>query len=357
MTPTHWLLYGASGYTGMLIAEEAVRRGHRPILGGRSAAKLRPLAEHLGLAMRIADLTDSAGLDRILDGVSLVLHAAGPFVHTSAPMARACLRSGAHYLDITGEVPVFERLFELDAAAGTAGIALLPGVGFDVVPSDCLACYVARQLPGATELEIAVTGTGGVSAGTTRSAIEQLPRGALVRRNGRLVAQRLGAGTRRVRFTDGQRVRERLAFVATWGDLATAYRSTGIPNITSYLSFPRHLAAALRWAGPAAQLVMTAPPARRLAQAWAGRVVRGPDEAQRERGHGFVWARAATPRGAERQAWLMTPETYAFTAQAAVRCVERVLAERPAGALTPAQAFGADFVLSLPGVRRFDALP
>lgn len=353
----NWLLYGASGFTGRLIAEAAVQRGHRPILAGRSAAKLRPLAEHLGLEARAASLTGTGGLDQLLDNVSLVLLAAGPFVHTSAPVAAACLEAGVHYLDITGEVPVFEHIFGQDAAARAAGVALLPGAGFDVVPSDCLACYVGQRLPGATELEIAVTGTGGVSSGTAQSALEQAPRGALVRRSGRLVPQRLGAQPRHVSFTDGRRVLLRPALAASWGDLATAYRSTGIPNITTYLGFPNRFVGAARWVGPAVQLALRAAPVRRLARALAARAVRGPDQARRERGRGYVWARAARPDGAECQAWLATPETYLCTAEAAVRCVERVLEEQPAGALTPAQAFGADFVLEIPGVQRFDALP
>lgn len=359
MAERAWLIYGASGYTGSLLAEEAVRRGHRPILAGRSAARLRPLAERLGLPARAAGLDDPAELDRLLDGVGLVLHAAGPFAWTSAPMVAACLRAGADYLDITGEVPVFEQVFQQDGAARAAGVRLLPGVGFDVVPSDCLAAHVAGQLPGARGLEIAVTATGGLSAGTLRSAIEHLPRGALVRRAGQLTPQRLGAGARRLAFTDGRGRLERTGLIASWGDLVTAFRSTGIPDITTYLCFPGRLAAGPRWAGPALQLAMRLGPTRRLAQAAAGRLVHGPSAALRESGRGMVWARAAGPDGQDRQAWLVTPETYRFTALAGIRCVERLLAPTgPApGAATPAQLFGADFVLEIPGVQRFPALP
>lgn len=359
MPSSTWLLYGASGYTGELIAEEAAARGHRPVLAGRAERKLRPLAGRLGLEYRVADLRDAAALDRALADAALVLHAAGPFIHTAAPMVQACLRRGAHYLDITGEVPVFEYTLGLDAEARAAGIVIMSGVGFDVAPSDCLAKYVAEQLPGATALEIAVMGLGGLSAGTAKSGLEHMARGAMVRRAGKLVTLRLGAGARRVRFPapGGRASREHLALIAAWGDLSTAYRTTGIPDITTYLTFSRRLVETLRWAGPLAQEVMRLAPVRRLAQAWVERVVRGPDERAREAGCGRVWARASAGRGQAREAWLVTPEPYAFTALSAVTCVEQVLGRRPAaGALTPAQAFGADFVLTIPGVQRYDRL-
>src|SRR6266849_1625195 len=142
----NWLIYGANGYTGELIAREAARRGHRPILAGRSADRIVPLARELGCESR------AFALDRIgdaLDGIALALHCAGPFIRTSAPMVAACLRSGAHYLDITGEIPVFEAIMKRDADAKARGVTLLPGVGFDVVPTDCLAAMLARRMPDA----------------------------------------------------------------------------------------------------------------------------------------------------------------------------------------------------------------
>src|SRR6266516_7689334 len=103
------MIYGANGYTGELIAREAVRRGHRPILAGRSAEKIEPLARELGCAWRAFPLDEPQ-----LREASLVLHCAGPFINTAMPMVRACLASGAHYLDITGEIEVFESIFALD---------------------------------------------------------------------------------------------------------------------------------------------------------------------------------------------------------------------------------------------------
>src|SRR3954451_12448817 len=132
-----WIIYGANGYTGELIAREAVRRGHRPILGGRNASTIDALARELGCESRLFGLDDSGGVAAALQNVALVLHCAAPFVLTSAPMVDACLRAGAHYLDITGEISVFEAIVRRDAEAKARGVTLLPGVGFDVVPTDC----------------------------------------------------------------------------------------------------------------------------------------------------------------------------------------------------------------------------
>lgn len=149
-----FIIYGANGYTGALIAREAVRRGMRPILAGRRADSIAGLAGELGLQHRAFSLDTRAKLDDAIRGNALVLHCAGPFKHTSRPMADACLRVGTHYLDITGEEQVFEMLAARDAEAKAARVVLFPGVGFDVVPSDCLAAHLKRRLPSATRLAL-----------------------------------------------------------------------------------------------------------------------------------------------------------------------------------------------------------
>ncbi|MGE5250511.1 MAG: saccharopine dehydrogenase NADP-binding domain-containing protein, partial [Bacteroidota bacterium] len=125
-----FLLYGSYGYTGRLIADEALRRGLSPLLAGRNEAKLKAQAAQLGLAYRLFPLSDSAALDSALREVRAVVHAAGPFVHTFRQMAEACLRTGRHYVDISGEIAGFEALAALDTQAKAAGIMLLPGAGF-----------------------------------------------------------------------------------------------------------------------------------------------------------------------------------------------------------------------------------
>ncbi len=346
-----WMLYGAYGYTGRLLAEEAVRRGHRPLLAGRSEDKLAPLAERHGLDWVAVKLDDDRPLREALGRVALVLHAAGPFVHTSPPMVRACLETGTHYLDITGEIPVFQHTFARDQLALTRGIALISGVGFDVVPTDCLADHLAQRVPNAIELELAVAALGQASPGTAKTMLELFPKGVWVRRDGRLVRRRWGRGVRRVRFSD----RERTVVPIPWGDLETAFQTTGIPNITTYMALPRATARLLSWLSIPGRWALAFKPLRRLVQGWAAKSMRGPDAETRRTARSYVWARVADAGGREAQAWLEAVEAYRFTALAGVRCVEKVLEMRPKGALTPALAFGADLVLEIEGTRRYDA--
>lgn len=356
MPEKRWMIYGAYGYTGALITEEAVRRGHRPVVAGRSADRLIPLAKRFGLDPLVLDLNDETTLAKAVAECSLVLHAAGPFIETSAPMVRACLSAGTHYVDITGEISVFEEIFARDPEAKPKGITLLPGAGFDVVPGDCLAKYVADKVPGATRLELGVAAMTRVSPGTARTMLRQLPRGMSVRREGRLATSAVGEGTRTIRFPGGTRQ----AVAAALGELSAAYWTTGIPTITTYMAFPSPMIGLMRWTGPLLQRLLASDAIRRAAEKGAKRVIRGPNAEARRKGRSFLWARASDEKGGAAEAWLETAEAYAFTAMAAVRCAEGVLKKHPAevcpGACTPAGAFGADFVLEIPGTRRFDRI-
>ncbi len=352
MANAQWMIYGANGYTGKLLAEEAVRRGHRPLLAGRSPAKIEIIADELGLEHVAFDLHNTTALKQALSRVSLVLHAAGPFSNTSAPMVAACLQTGTHYCDITGEISVFEQTFANDAAARHRGIVLMSGVGFDVVPTDCMARYVAEQITEPTNLELAFAAISQASPGTTKTALEGVGGQGTVRRNGVLIPYPIGEGVRRVRFID----RERTVMPIPWGDLATAFRTTRIPNITTYMPMSESTGRWLQIAGPLLRRAMASYAIRRIAQRLVEHYVHGPNESLRQSGRSFVWAWASNDNGAAAEAWLETVEGYRFTAEAGVRSVERILEDQPRGALTPAQAFGADFVLSILGTRRLDRL-
>ncbi|HRP87435.1 MAG TPA: saccharopine dehydrogenase NADP-binding domain-containing protein, partial [Gammaproteobacteria bacterium] len=237
-----WMIYGANGYTGELIAREAVRRGRAPVLAGRSADKVAPLARELGLEHRCFELGSPAAVREGIAGMTLVLHCAGPFSATARPMMEACIETGAHYLDITGEIAVFELAHGLDAEARRRGVLLCPGVGFDVVPTDCLAAALKAALPDATRLALGFDSRGGMSPGTARTSVEGLAQGGRVRREGRLITVPLAWRTRRIDFGDG----EKLAMTIPWGDVSTAWHTTGIQDIEVYIPASPKLVARLK---------------------------------------------------------------------------------------------------------------
>jgi short subunit dehydrogenase-like uncharacterized protein len=360
MSRSPFMIYGAYGYTGELIARRAVARGHRPVLAGRDAHKLERLARELGLVSVPLALDDPAALARELGRVELVCHTAGPFVHTAEPMLAACLAAGTHYVDITGELPVFQRIFAAHEEAQRRGVALLSGAGFDVVPSDCLARFVADLVPGANELTIAFAALGRPSAGTAKASFEGILRGNYRRVGGVLEEIPLGEGVREVQFSD----RRRTVLPIPWGDLETAYRTTAIPNITTYMAIPSTAARLLGRASPITSRlwpkltsVLSRPAIRETLLSVIEKNVTNPGEEERASGRAYLWARASAADGRSREAWLETSDGYTFTAESAVLVMERLVASRPSGALTPAAAFGADFVLEVGGSKRHEQLP
>jgi short subunit dehydrogenase-like uncharacterized protein len=350
MTARRTLIYGSNGYTGRLIVDRALERGLHPVLAGRNADALREHAAAAGLEHRVFSLEEPRAVDAGLAGIDVVLHCAGPFARTSRPMADACLRTGTHYLDITGEIAVFEALAARDAEAKARGVMLLPGVGFDVVPTDCLAAHLARRLPTATRLSLGFQAGAGVSRGTATTMIESGGKGGMIRRGGALVSVPAAWRTRHIDFGAGPR----LATTIPWGDVSTSFYSTGIGDVEVYVAVPpsaRRLMMASRYVGP---LLGTAP-----IRALLLRVVRhrppGPDAAARARGVSRVWGEATDTTGGRVVSRLRGPEAYTLTALTAVAAVEEVLAgEARAGFQTPSLAFGADFVMGIEGITRED---
>lgn len=345
------MVYGATGYTGRLIIQEAVAKGLRPVVAGRSAEAVRAMASEFGLEGRVASLDNPASLDAAFAGMRVVLNCAGPFHSRAWPVVDACFRLGLHYLDITGEIVVFERLAAMGAKANKAGISLIPGVGFDVVPSDCLAARLKARLPSATHLELAFTGGVGLSRGTATTIVEGIAKGGAVRRDGKIVPVPQAYATREIDYGS----RRLTSMTIPWGDVSTAFHSTGIPNITVYTAVHPKTVRRLELTRPFAALLGT-----RLVQRFLlarAAKVKGPNEAKRAAAQSRLWGEARDAAGNTVVSLLSAAEGYNLTAMTAVAAAKRVLAGGvPVGFQTPSSAFGADFILQAPGSRFEDIL-
>lgn len=345
-----FLIYGSYGYTGRLVTEHAIERGVEPVLAGRDTTELEAQAMRWGLDCRVFSLDHSDIIERRLADVDVVLNCAGPFVHTHEPLVEACLATGTHYLDITGEIEVFEAIAARDERAKSAGVTLLPGVGFDVVPSDCLASHLAGELSGATHLSLGFDSLGSPSPGTTLTMVEGLDEGGAIRADGEIRRVPIGWKTRSIDFGAG----ERMGATIPWGDVSTAYRTTGVPNIEFYMAIPSQAVRGLRFSRYLSPLLAT--PVKEGIRSLLGRVVNGPDESERQQSESRLWGEITN--GEERLiARLRTPNGYALTAKTAVESARRALdGETPIGYQTPSQAFGADYILEFDGVVRRDAM-
>lgn len=347
----NFLIYGSYGYSGQLIVERAMKEGLRPILAGRNEKKLHLQAEQYNLDCRLFALHETAKLDAALLEVDAVLHCAGPFIHTFRQMSEACLRTGRHYVDISGEIPGFEALASMDFRAKEAGIMLLPGAGFDVVPSDCLAAHLKQRLPSARQFRLFLRGVGaGVSRGTAKSAVENMHRQGMIRRDGQLVQV---PSAWNVRERDFGRGYTKVVSVG-WGDVSTAYYSTGIPNIETYFAFPESVINFLRLMRVIGPLLYN-PPMKGLLKLLVDVFLKGPSEERRKSASAIFVGEVIGQKGERLASKLTTPEGYTCTALTTVEIMKRVLNnDLKIGFQTPSLVYGSDFIVRFEGVRRED---
>jgi len=347
----NYLVYGSYGYTGKLIVEHAVKEGFHPILAGRDETQLRVQAGKYGLEYRAFDLSDTAALNTAVQQVEAVLHCAGPFSLTYRAMIEACLANGKHYVDISGEIEEFEALAKMDEEARRAGIMVLPGGGFDVVPSDCLALYLSKKLPGATKLELNIASIGsGVSRGTARSLIENMHRQGRIRRDGKIVSV---PNAWRIKQVDFGRGPKRLVSLG-WGDVSTAYYSTHIPNIEAYMALPTAMINGMyltRLLGPVLQTRVV----RNILKWMVGKLIpAGPSSERNQTGFSLMIGEVTDGKRTVR-AKQRTPEAYYLTALTSVEIIKRILAgDYTPGFQTAGKAYGEDFILQFAGVERED---
>lgn len=343
-----WMIYGANGYTGKMAVERAIAYGQRPVLAGRSLAAIEPLAKQYGLPVRAFALDDPNVVKKNLEGMKVVLHCAGPFSATSAPMLEACLETGTHYLDITGEISVFAHCHAQHERAKKAGIVVLPGSGFDVVPTDCMAAMLKRDLPTATHLVLAFEAGGGPSPGTAKTSVEGLGAGGRARIDG-IVTKVPLAWKVRTFERDGE---QRMAMTIPWGDVYTAFVSTGIPNIETYMGVPPSSiknVKRIRIFGPLLGLSFV----QNFLKKQVGKKVRGPSEEKRKQSITTVWGEARDAAGKEIKKCMNTPNGYELTVTASLGIVKHLLEteNQPGGYYTPSMLMGPEYVLGLPDVK------
>jgi short subunit dehydrogenase-like uncharacterized protein len=334
-----WMIYGANGYTGELIAR-ACAADMKPVLAGRDANSIDALAKELRCESRVFDARNPQ-----LDGITLLLNCAGPFIHTSGPLVRACLDARVHYLDITGEIAVFERVMSLDGEAERSGVTLLPGVGFDVVPTDCLAAMLKEKLRDADDLILAFSGGAGVSRGTALTMFEGAGQGGAIRRDGKIVRVPMLHDVREIPFPS----KPRLAMTIPWGDVSTAYYTTGIRNIRVYRSTTKRGVKKLH--RMSRLMFLTKVPLLRtfLRRLVAGR--KGPSAEARAKARMEIWGCVSNRSGQQVTMAMRTPDGYSLTVLTALAAVRRVLGEPGrGGAFTPAKRFGASFITTIEGV-------
>lgn len=341
-----FLIYGSYGYTGELVVRLALEQGLKPVLAGRNGDKLAEQAAPHGLETRTFSLDDPGRVEDGLAGMKAVIHCAGPFSRTAKPMAAACMKTGTHYLDITGEITVFELMAAMGKKAEEAGIMLMPGAGFDVVPSDCLAAHLKQELPDATNLTLAFMGSGGLSHGTATTMTENFHRGGAVRRDGKIVPVPAAYKVRDIDFGKTKTT----CMTIPWGDVSTAFYSTGIPNIEVFMAAPaslRRFAKLSRYIKP----ILQSGPVQKF---MLSRIPEGgPSDRSREKGFSLLWGRVENEKGDSVEARLETKDGYTLTAITALLILHKVLAgNAPAGFQTPSMAYGPDLILEAEGSAR-----
>jgi short subunit dehydrogenase-like uncharacterized protein len=349
MNKSKLVIYGSYGYTGSLISEIAASSGQSVVLSGRNEKKLAEQASRLKLEYRKAELNHPEEMDSLLKNASVVIHCAGPFVHTWESMAEACLRNHCHYIDITGELGVLESLKSMDALFVKAGIMVMPGAGFDVVPSDCLASQLKDKMPDAESLELAIFTSRILSSrGTLTTIAEHLGSGGVVRRNGQLKRVRSAWKSKKVDFGRGP-----VSVVSVpWGDLSTAYTSTGIENITVYMAMKPSLIRMLKFSNLINPLLRNRL-VRSLIKKRIHTLPAGPSAEHREDGQGLIWGRVINSGGETVESGLSTPEGYTLTSKIAWLIATKITAGNlKPGYQTPATAYGNDLIFEVEGCRK-----
>lgn len=342
------LIYGAYGYTGILIIEECLKQNLPIILGGRNETKLKEISQKYNTEYRAFPLDNVEEITQYLENIQVVIHSAGPFIHTAKNMVLACLESRTHYIDITGEIDVFEWIATKDKEAKEKGVMLLPGSGFDVVPSDCLASYLKSLLPDATHLTLAFYSNGRPSHGTLLTAVESMGKGGQIRENGLLKS--VPPAYKKMKINFGEETK--LCVTIPWGDVSTAYYSTQIPNIEVYMAVSKGMSFMMQGIKLTQNIIGTEP----IQNFLKNRIPEGgPSPEERAKNYSLLWGEVKNEQGIYKRAGMKTPDGYDLTASSSVLIAKKVLTgDLAPGFQTPSLAYGYDLILELPNIQRWN---
>lgn len=341
------IIYGSYGYTGDLIVEESLSKKTAILLAGRNEQRLKIQSEKTGYPYKAIDLNNHEALVELLKEGDVLINAAGPFINTAPQMVEACIEAKTHYLDINGDIKVFELIKTFDEKAKFAGIMLMSGTGFDVVPTDCVALKLKNKMPDAISLKIAFANIeGGVSHGTASTVASRLGEKAVRRVNGKLVPISLGKNGMWVDFGE----KKLFTMSIPWGDISTAYTSTGIPNIESFIGMKPGVYKLLKFQRLINWLLRTKM-VRKFVQNKIDSRPAGPDREARSKSYSLVWAEAMNQKEETVIERIRTPEAYNLTATATILIAGKVLnGNFQSGFQTPAKAYGENLVFEIEGV-------
>jgi len=337
----HLMIYGANGYSAQLIIEELIARNIKPILAGRNKKAIAKVAEKFSCQYNIFDLTEEVKALEALKNIHTVIHCAGPYKYTAKEMIDLCLASKTNYLDITGEMPSLAYAFGCSKKAKEEGIVILPSVGFDVIPTDCLAKMLKEEMPDAKFLKLGFYNKGGgISRGTSLTSLEFTGGSGKVRMDGQIIDSPIGEYSLKIE----KKAFQFYGISIPWGDVFTSFISTGIPNIEVYFGLSKFLFK-VRHLLFIITRIFEIEFVKKLMSSYIKHFFSGPNKNQRDKTQTYIYGSVSNEKGVLIEKVFQVMEGYNLTAKGAVESAIRVLNnEVKPGTHTPSLAFGSDYL-------------
>ncbi len=341
-----WMIYGAYGFTGSLLAKIAADKGFKPVLAGRDALKTKRLALSLGLDFKVFSLDEDSIIEKNLKDIDLLYNLAGPYCKTAPTMVEACLRTKTHYMDLTGDIEIYDFLYSLDKVAIENEILIMPGVGFNVIATECVAAHTVQKLSTCDHLDIVMATQAKPSKGTFKQMIALLPRGGYEIENHELKRRNIGKSDIKIKYPD----KRRTPFSIPIGELIACHKSLNIANIRV------HYAMSSSWVRMTETMIDIIAKfsgknyGKKVLSNFASNYIKGPDETSMLHDKAYVYAKASSDLGVYAETMIKTPEPYYFTALITLKVIQKVLDGEYKGALTPVEAFGSSIIFEVEGV-------